>query len=1082
MNERKSQILTLFSFFQILCVFLLCALPFIDKSDHLSYSIATEFEDGSSLLSFLFKFSNLSSEVLGRFKLLILSVFLINPILYFLRVKRCNSIYLFLIVCFCSSLPSINNIDYSSGILGVVIAGLIEKLGMNSMAVNVSIIFILLYLFVLGELLSRSKKAKKLFHSKFKFKILDVPYFVLDKFQRLYFRIRVFLRRGDDFDDENLGLADGKFACAGESNFLMNGNHNVKNDDLTVQNHVHAERKNKIYSPYVQKNIKAKKADSSEENEDKNNGFKKIFSNESNQKLYEQLYEKKCMSFDNSIIKENFERKTLNRGERNNDFSANNDYDESSVINDYYDRNELLAGIKANCAKIQGTVESDKVADNSNTVNKNVHINRVICESDVNKDEIEKYGDVCVVDNSDSKNVDVSQNQNGENVGYSDPEYLEELDDFDDLDDHDEYDDYDDDEDLDLDDESENVEDIENKKSFEISNKDHNGILNARDLNGEANNDRKVSSISNSLNNNSNNNSANHYNLTNNSNNLASANNSVNNFANQSTPVNNQSISSTDSSIIHSTHSSSNTKAHNVDSNQTKSDKPIFQNFIPKRNDYSTFRLPDINFLSANFGRKVVANHHQAQLIADKLIKVLKDFSVFGKIISYHIGPVITLYEFEPLPGTKSSRVIGLCDDIARSLSANSARISVISGKNALGIELPNEQREIVLLKDIINSDEYRKQEFQLPVALGKNISGEPIVVDLAKMPHLLVAGTTGSGKSVAVNTMIVSILYSMRPDQCKFIMIDPKMLELSVYNGIPHLLTPVVTDPKKAVVALKWVVKEMEERYRMMSYLGVRNIKGYNEKIEEAIKEDIELRKEINIGLNKETGDVITEVILIEKKTFPYIVVIVDEMADLMLVAGKEIEFYIQRLAQMARAAGIHIIMATQRPSVDVITGVIKANLPTRISFAVTSKIDSRTILGEQGAEQLLGMGDMLYMASGNKIVRVHGPFVSDNEVERIVNYLKSFGPPDYLDAITTQINSAVSSDDSDDVDESQDEDVDYQRAIDLVMKEKKVSISYIQRQLRIGYNKSANIVERMEREGIVTAPNHQGKRELIE
>ncbi len=504
---------------------------------------------------------------------------------------------------------------------------------------------------------------------------------------------------------------------------------------------------------------------------------------------------------------------------------------------------------------------------------------------------------------------------------------------------------------------------------------------------------------------------------------------------------------------------------------------------LPKK-EYPKFQLPSIHFLSENKNQKVVIDHHQAQINAEQLLKVLEDFSVYGRVLHYHIGPVITLYEFEPLPGTKSSRVIGLCDDIARSLSATSARISVISGKNAIGIELPNEKREIVLLKEILSSDAYNSNEFQLPIALGKNISGEPIVVDLAKMPHLLVAGTTGSGKSVAINVMILSILYSRKPDECRFIMIDPKMLELSVYNGIPHLLTPVVTDPKKAVVALKWVVKEMENRYRMMSYLGVRNISGYNEKIEEAFAEDEDLEKIINIGFDKKTGEAITEKITIEKKKFPYIVVIVDEMADLMLVSGKEIEFYIQRLAQMARAAGIHIIMATQRPSVDVITGVIKANLPTRISFAVTSKIDSRTILGEQGAEQLLGLGDMLYMASGNKVSRIHGPFVSDSEVERIVQYLHSFGPPNYLDEIANQINLVTDSESEEKAEEVDEENDDalFQQAVEIIKKDKRVSISYIQRQLRIGYNKAASLVERMEVEGIVTAPNHQGKRVLVE
>ena len=520
-------------------------------------------------------------------------------------------------------------------------------------------------------------------------------------------------------------------------------------------------------------------------------------------------------------------------------------------------------------------------------------------------------------------------------------------------------------------------------------------------------------------------------------------------------------------------------------------------NNVYKERDYKNYTCPNLALLQDVALKKIPIDFRAAKLMAEELMKVLEDFSVYGKIVNYSVGPVITLYEFEPLAGTKSSRVIGLSDDIARSLKAVSARISVIPGKNALGIELPNAHREIVLLKEILASEAYQNTDLNLPVALGKNIGGEPIVVDLTKMPHLLVAGTTGSGKSVAINVMILSILFKLKPDECKFIMIDPKMLELSVYNGIPHLLTPVVTDPKKAVLVLKWVVKEMESRYKMMSYLGVRNIKGYNDKINEALKFGHDLSKIINIGFDKKTGSAVTETIHIEKKRYPYIVVIVDEMADLMLVAGKDIEFYIQRLAQMARAAGIHIIMATQRPSVDVITGVIKANLPTRISFSVTSKIDSRTILGEQGAEQLLGMGDMLYMPSGSKMIRVHGPFVSDKTVENIVSYLHSFGPPNYMDEINQQIEIDTSNDKSfsgpgsrsgkddfnfDDSGPEEREENYYKQALEIVFKERKVSISYIQRQLRIGFNKAASLVDRMEREGKVTPANHQGKRDIIE
>lgn len=494
----------------------------------------------------------------------------------------------------------------------------------------------------------------------------------------------------------------------------------------------------------------------------------------------------------------------------------------------------------------------------------------------------------------------------------------------------------------------------------------------------------------------------------------------------------------------------------------------------------SEFEFPSIHLLS-----KVEESMQRKQLNAlesnknlSLLEQVLSDFGVQGKIISVCYGPVVTLYKLEPQAGTKSARVIGLADDIARSMSALSARISIIRGQNAMGIELPNKEREIVMLRDLLESPEYQNANLNLPIALGKEISGKPIIADLTKMPHLLVAGTTGSGKSVAINTMILSLVYRLSPDECKMIMIDPKMLELSIYDAIPHLITPVVTEPKKAVIALKWIVKEMENRYRMMSYLNVRNVINYNQKITEAMNSGIELERVVQIGFNSTTGKPLFEKIPIKMETFPYIVVIVDEMADLMLVAGKDIECSIQRLAQMARAAGIHIIMATQRPSVDVITGVIKANFPTRISFAVTSKIDSRTILGEQGAEQLLGMGDMLYMASGGKIIRVHGPFVSDDEVQNIVDHLKTQGEPNYMEEITQEDENSFAESEGETEDEENDL---YKQAVAIIQRDQKVSTSYIQRQLRIGYNRAANIVERMEKEGIVSAPSYSGKREIL-
>jgi S-DNA-T family DNA segregation ATPase FtsK/SpoIIIE len=464
---------------------------------------------------------------------------------------------------------------------------------------------------------------------------------------------------------------------------------------------------------------------------------------------------------------------------------------------------------------------------------------------------------------------------------------------------------------------------------------------------------------------------------------------------------------------------------------------------------------------------------------------VLDDFGVKGEIVNVRPGPVVALYELEPAPGIKSSRVIGLADDIARSMSAVSARVAVVQGRNAIGIELPNQRRDTVYLRELLASEDFGKSNHRLPIALGKTIGGEPVIVDLTRMPHLLVAGTTGSGKSVAINTMILSLLYRMKPERCRLIMVDPKMLELSAYDGIPHLLTPVVTDPKKAVIALKWAVREMEERYKKMSKVGVRNIDGFNARVAEAVAKGETLTRTVQTGFDRETGEAVYESEEIPLDELPYIVVVVDEMADLMMVAGKDIEGAIQRLAQMARAAGIHLIMATQRPSVDVITGTIKANFPTRISFQVTSKIDSRTILGEQGAEQLLGQGDMLYMAGGGRISRVHGPFVSDTEVEKVVAHLKKQGAPEYLHAITED-NDASEDDDegplpspgSMDAEESADY---YDRAVNIVLRDRKVSTSYIQRRLSVGYNKAASLVERMEKEGVVSAPNHSGKREIM-
>ncbi|MEO6947775.1 MAG: DNA translocase FtsK [Nitrobacter sp.] len=494
------------------------------------------------------------------------------------------------------------------------------------------------------------------------------------------------------------------------------------------------------------------------------------------------------------------------------------------------------------------------------------------------------------------------------------------------------------------------------------------------------------------------------------------------------------------------------------------------------------FDLPSVNVLTApRAADRQPLSKAELEANSRALEGVLSDFGVRGDIVKANPGPVVTLYELEPAPGIKSSRVIGLADDIARSMSALSARVAVVAGRNAIGIELPNAHREKVYLRELLTVKE-TNDAIKLPLCLGKNIGGESIIVDLARMPHLLIAGTTGSGKSVAINTMILSLVYRLRPDQCRLIMVDPKMLELSVYDGIPHLLTPVVTDPKKAVVALKWAVREMEERYKKMSKLGVRNIDGYNQRLVEARAKGEDLTRTVHTGFDKETGKAVYEDEKLDLEPLPFIVIIVDEMADLMMVAGKDIEGAVQRLAQMARAAGLHVILATQRPSVDVITGTIKANFPTRISFQVTSKIDSRTILGEMGAEQLLGQGDMLYMAGGGRISRVHGPFVSDEEVEKVVRHLKTQGQPEYLEAVTAEEptdedgavfdGTGMGSDGGGDL---------FSQAVAIVKRDRKASTSYIQRRLQIGYNRAASLMERMELEGIVGQPNHAGKREIL-
>jgi S-DNA-T family DNA segregation ATPase FtsK/SpoIIIE len=501
-----------------------------------------------------------------------------------------------------------------------------------------------------------------------------------------------------------------------------------------------------------------------------------------------------------------------------------------------------------------------------------------------------------------------------------------------------------------------------------------------------------------------------------------------------------------------------------------------------QRKSSDKFELPSVNVLTApRASDRQPLSKAELDTNSRALEGVLGDFGVRGEIVKANPGPVVTLYELEPAPGIKSSRVIGLADDIARSMSALSARVAVVPGRNAIGIELPNPHREKVYLRELLTAKE-TNDAIKLPLCLGKNIGGESIIIDLARTPHMLIAGTTGSGKSVAINTMILSLVYRLRPDQCRLIMVDPKMLELSVYDGIPHLLTPVVTDPKKAVVALKWAVREMEERYKKMSKLGVRNIDGYNARLSEARTKGEELTRTVHTGFDKETGKAIYEEEKLDLEPLPFIVIIVDEMADLMMVAGKDIEGAVQRLAQMARAAGLHVILATQRPSVDVITGTIKANFPTRISFQVTSKIDSRTILGEMGAEQLLGQGDMLYMAGGGRISRVHGPFVSDEEVEKVVRHLKTQGQPEYLEAVTAEEpadedgavfdSTGMGGDGGGDL---------FAQAVAIVKRDRKASTSYIQRRLQVGYNKAASLMERMELEGIVGQANHAGKREIL-
>ena len=571
-------------------------------------------------------------------------------------------------------------------------------------------------------------------------------------------------------------------------------------------------------------------------------------------------------------------------------------------------------------------------------------------------------------------------------------------------------------------------------------------------------------------------------------------NNNKNTKAKQSSPVTNENQSNSheeddfQDADFSNNNSDQDIEYSQKDNNQAlKNQLKVSKIKKPKKRNTS-YSLPNAELLTdrsaENKDKKIPKELIENQ--SKMLLKVLEDFGVKGTAVCAKVGPVITLHEFEPEAGTKASRVISLSDDIARSMSAVSARIAVVSGKTSIGIELPNPKREMIFLREMLETKDYKFSQYFLPMILGKDIGGEIMIADLAKMPHLLIAGTTGSGKSVGLNVMILSLLFKLRPDECKFIMIDPKMLELSIYDGIPHLLSPVVTEPGKAVIALKWVVAEMEERYRLMSSFAVRNIAGYNEKAEKALLSGEKLLRKVQTGYDPATGKPIIEEIEFEPKKLPFIVVIVDEMADLMLVAGMEIENSVQRLAQMARAAGIHLIMATQRPSVDVITGVIKANFPTRISFQVTSRIDSRTILGVQGAEQLLGQGDMIFMSGGSKMIRVHGPFCSDTEIENIVNYIKNQDLSEFEESeqisFEVAVPNSVNSDDEDGLSSGNSDDDLYNRAVMIVRRDKKPSISYVQRQLRIGYNRAATLIEKMEENGIISPPNISGKREIIE
>jgi S-DNA-T family DNA segregation ATPase FtsK/SpoIIIE len=511
---------------------------------------------------------------------------------------------------------------------------------------------------------------------------------------------------------------------------------------------------------------------------------------------------------------------------------------------------------------------------------------------------------------------------------------------------------------------------------------------------------------------------------------------------------------------------------------KNKNVKSNTRSSLKKKRINDNYSFPILDYLEKplNQNNFETENNRYTQKNTVMLANVLNDFNINGQITSVKQGPIVTLYELTPAPGTKTSTVIGLSDDIARSMSALSTRISAIPGRDAIGIEIPNKQRETVFLRELIDNHIFNSTSHSLPLVLGKDILGNPIIVDLSKMPHLLVAGTTGSGKSVGINAMILSLLYNSTPEDCRLILIDPKMLELSVYQDIPHLLTEVVTDPKKAVIALKWTVKEMEARYHLMSQISVREIEAYNDKVKKILDKGEIIQKEVQVGFDPETGKPITEMKPIELRLFPKIVVVVDELADLMITAGKEIEAAIQRLSQMARAAGIHLIVATQRPSVDVITGTIKSNFPTRISYQVTTKIDSRTILGEQGGEKLLGKGDLLITMVGKRLLRVHGPFVKTHEVESVVNHLKAQGEPEYLDSVTYEEENdsfvGLNLEKGDEL---------YNQAVAIVCREKKASTSFIQRHLQIGYNRAARIIEKMETEGIVSAANHVGRREVL-